>query len=288
MTRTPTSTPARERQEIPPTPSGDTLPGTRRAAPLRPTPVAGPNTGTDLVLLGGVLFILSLVFALWRVGGRVRAGPLRFRWWEVAAILGLLLTAAFVVALGLAARLGDGGGSLAGAPGGADPSGDGDAAQTGSQAASLLGGPWLWWLSLLVFVVFVGLAGAVFWLALRFRPPPGEEDTSPRSSDPPPLPDEAATHRVRAAYRAALAALAGIGLGRAGSETPAEHADRAALALPDLGGPLGLLVAAYAPVRYGGRVTNEDADAAEGAARRVADLAAGARPVQATTEGGTA
>ncbi|WP_146009638.1 DUF4129 domain-containing protein, partial [Deinococcus planocerae] len=186
------------------------------------------------------------------------------------------------------ARQGDGGGPPAGAPGGPASPGDGTAPQTGSEAASLLGGPWLWWLSLLVFAVFTALAGAVFWLALRFRPPTGGDengpDATPATSPPP---GEEAPHRVRAAYRAALTALGGVGLGRAGSETPAEHAGRAALALPDLAGPLGLLVAAYAPVRYGGRVTDEDADAAEEAARRVADLAAGARPTQATTEGGT-
>lgn len=243
--------------------------------------------GPDLVLLGGVLFLLSLAFAMWRMGGRVRAGPLRFQWWEIAALLGLLLTAAFVVALGLAARLGDGGGLLPGAPGGPASSPGGDAAQAQGVPASPTGESWLWWLSLLVFAVFVGLAGVVFWFALRFRPPTeGDEDASPGLPTRP-LPDEAATHRVRAAYRAALTALSRVGLGRAGSETPAEHANRAALALPDLGGPLGLLVAAYAPVRYGGRVTNEDADAAEEAACRIVELAAGARSIQATTEGGT-
>ncbi|WP_219722146.1 hypothetical protein, partial [Deinococcus planocerae] len=90
-TRTPPPTTVQERQEVAPIPPRGALPGRPRTVPPAAARGAPTTTGTDLVLLGGLLFILSLAFALWRMGGRVRAGPLRVRWWEVAALLGLLL-----------------------------------------------------------------------------------------------------------------------------------------------------------------------------------------------------
>ncbi|WP_152544719.1 DUF4129 domain-containing protein [Deinococcus phoenicis] len=249
------------------------------------SPVLGPRTvlpGTDLALLGGLLLVLALLFTVLR--GRVarwRAGT-RPQWWEIAALAGLLVTALLVVAFIFAAPGGGngGGGGLAG-------DAAGDAARTGGTGSQAADQPptrnaeLLRWLSLISFVVLTTLAGLVFWLGLRLGPDTGEgEESDSAHADPAPVPDSAALHRVRLAYRAALASLAGAGLGRGQAETPAEHARRAARELPTLAGPLGTLVTAYAPVRYGGRVSDEDADAAERAAQDITTLTAGISPGQ--------
>ncbi|GMA14539.1 DUF4129 domain-containing protein [Deinococcus metallilatus] len=245
-----------------------------RARPA-PTPQAAPSLGTDLPLLGGLFLMLALLLLFLRGRAeRWRAG-VRPRWWELLAAAGLLVAALLGIAFVFAAPGSGMGGGLGGAagPGGAT----GPLSELAQDPLSRLGARVLWWLSLISFVVLTVLAGAVVWLALKLHPDPageaGEADPAPV---PAPTPPEA-LHRVRLAYRAALTSLAEAGLGRGGSETPAEHAGRAVRELPSLAAPLGTLVAAYAPVRYGGRVTDEDADAAERAARDVAQLTAGVR-----------
>lgn len=254
----------------------------RRVRPVGDLPERLP--GGDLVLLSGLLFFAALAFAMWRARSRIPGEPFRVRWWEVAAVLGVGLAAALLLAFSLAARAGVGGGL--------GPEASGAVRTPSTQVLQEVNDPlhlfWergLWVLSLLAFLVFTGLAAALFWLGLRFRPDP--EEVEPGSTLPAvPSPGETeALHRVRLAYRSALASLGAAGLGRGEAETPAEHAGRVAGVRPALAGPLGTLVAAYAPVRYGGRVTEDDADAAERAAREVTHLTA--QPDRKDTESET-
>ncbi|WP_019585452.1 DUF4129 domain-containing protein [Deinococcus apachensis] len=244
----------------------------RRVRPVGNLPDRLP--GGDLVLLSGLLFFAALAFAMWRARSREPGEPFRFQWWEVAAVMGVGLTAALLLAFSFAARTGAGGDLGPGASAGAAGTLDTQALREVSDPLQLFWERSLWVLSLLAFLVFTGLAAALFWLGLRFRPDPAEaepEETLPSTPYPG---EEEALHRVRLAYRAALTSLAAVGLGRGEAETPAEHAGRVTGVRPALAGPLGTLVAAYAPVRYGGRVTEDDADAAERAAREVTHLTA--------------
>ncbi|WP_162485423.1 DUF4129 domain-containing protein [Deinococcus deserti] len=74
-----------------------------------------------------------------------------------------------------------------------------------------------------------------------------------------------ALHRVRIAYRNAEAALTASGRGRSPAETPAGYAARLGARDPVLADALTTLASAYGPVRYGGRVTDDNADQAEAA-----------------------
>ncbi|MCY1702636.1 DUF4129 domain-containing protein [Deinococcus sp. SL84] len=122
------------------------------------------------------------------------------------------------------------------------------------------------------------LLGSLFLLALlawvwqlltaRSRPTFAYEDT--REAGPAvtsaPVPDLTPLHRVRAAYARTETHLAAAGLHRRASETPAEYLRRAASRWPNLSAPLAALGRAYAPVRYGGGVSDTQADTAEAAA----------------------
>ncbi|GGK15408.1 hypothetical protein GCM10008955_06030 [Deinococcus malanensis] len=80
-----------------------------------------------------------------------------------------------------------------------------------------------------------------------------------------PAAQQEALHRVRIAYRQAEEALSFSGRGRGPAETPAGYAARLGARDPVMAGALTTLASAYEPVRYGGRVTEEDADQAEAA-----------------------
>lgn len=244
---------------------------TVQTASTRQEPPPDALPGTNLVLLGGLLFVLALAFAAWRAA-HIRAQRRRLSWWEVAAVLSVLLGAALLFAYGLLVGQGHEPPPLA-------------QSSTRTSTQELPPSPpfgettqlpvkkkpehegLFWVLSLLTFGLFTALAGALFWLSRAPRPAPL---AGPAPVEEAPLPGETDTlHRVRQAYRDTLTALAGVGLGRTQAETPAEHAARVGAQLPGAGTPLGVLVAAYAPVRYGGRVTEEDAGVAEEAARAV-------------------
>lgn len=134
--------------------------------------------------------------------------------------------------------------------------------------------------ALSVFISFLLMLGllaliALALLVLRAREPGelGEEAASepaPISLAPPGAP---ALHRVRLAYRAAEGTLQSAGYARRLGETPAGYAARLASAFPALAAPLGTLTRAYAPVRYGDDVSEQDAESAEAAARELAALA---------------
>ncbi|WP_027459420.1 DUF4129 domain-containing protein [Deinococcus murrayi] len=261
-------------------PSGEGEGATGRApAPLSPEATAAgvQLPGADLVLLGGMLLLMSVVFLLWRLPKRVVDGPRRFHWWEVAAVAGMLLLGALLLFYGLSAG-GSGGPSTAPAPAG--EGGVGGAEGGTLEEAS----PW-WalafasWFNRLAFLASLLLTAVILIFAWRLRRPVGDDlPVALPTAEAVSAPHAEALHRVRLAYRSAQAALERCGLGRGPAETPAEHAARASLNLPDLAAPLGTLVAAYAPVRYGGRVTDEDADRAEEAARDIAALSAEYRP----------
>ncbi|GAA5511381.1 hypothetical protein Dcar01_00090 [Deinococcus carri] len=257
-------------------PERSTLPGRAQPQSLPTSVRREALPGADLALLGGLLLILALTYLYLRGRAeRWRAGE-RPRWWELLALAGVLMMAGLFVAYVFAAP---GGGTASGLPGGDLGAAGAGGGKPQDPRASLLptrADAILRALSVLAFVILTALAGAVFWLAWRTRGDTPQADAAAPTPDAAPG-EEGALHRVRQAYRAALASLSGAGLGRGGAETPAEHAGRAARELPVLAGPLGTLVAAYAPVRYGGRVTDEDADAAERAAREVAHLTAGVR-----------
>lgn len=120
------------------------------------------------------------------------------------------------------------------------------------------------WLALaftvaLIVAVFARLRRGIATAGLRGPVPPDERAGVAANEK------HQALHRVRVAYRDAEAALAESGRGRGPSETPASYASRIGGRDPVLAGALTILTGAYAPVRYGGRVTDEDADQADSA-----------------------
>ncbi|MCP2013000.1 hypothetical protein L1280_000128 [Deinococcus sp. HSC-46F16] len=255
----------------------------RQRAPSGPLPAGAVQTGVqlpgaDLVLLGGMLLLMSVIFLLWRLPKRVVDGPRRLHWWEVAAVAGMLLLGAMLLFYGMTAGSSGGPGAAPSAPAGEGGMGTGE---TTGESAPGWGLAFASWFNRIAFASAVLLSIAILFLAWKLRRSPEEEgDDGEKGEDgSPSTPHPEALHRVRLAYRSAQAALGTAGLGRGPSETPAEHAARASLNLPDLAAPLGTLVTAYAPVRYGGRVTDEDADRAEAAARDIAALSAEYRPL---------
>lgn len=235
--------------------------------------------GADLVFLGGSLLLLATVFFFWRVSvGRVGPMTTRFHWWEIAAVVGMVLMGVMMLVYGLSpvvtAALSGADGASGGRPGGV---GETVVVEATPPSWSALFAHWANWVLFLITLIFAVTVLIFAWRLRSVREDNTQVGPSANPSDPTPHPE--ALHRVRLAYRSAQAALGAAGLGRGPSETPAEHAARASLNLPDLAAPLGTLVTAYAPVRYGGRVTDEDADRAEAAARDIAALSAEYRPV---------
>ncbi|MDO4263883.1 MAG: DUF4129 domain-containing protein [Deinococcus sp.] len=128
----------------------------------------------------------------------------------------------------------------------------------------------------LALVGVVLLLALAVWRARQSRPRQSAVAPAPLPSLEPlaglePLP----LHRVRAAYARTEAHLAAAGLVRQEAETPAEYLRRVAGEWPGLARPLATLGAVYGPVRYGGGVSEGQADAAEQSA---ALILAGARP----------
>jgi len=277
----PGGTPVTRAQESGPATPAEEAAGASRGAGSQvvrvPPAGQGQLPGADLVLLGSLLLLMSVIFVLWKVGApRFQARRFRFEWWEVAALVGMGLLGALLLAYGLASQ---GAGGLPGTeglpPNGSEAAGQSTTVKEDSDLDLRLIG----WLNGAAFAAALLLAAAVFWLGLRLRRRTGKADPeADPEDDPASTASPEALHRVRLAYRAAQANLTAAGLGRASAETPAEHAARAGLALPDLAAPLGSLVAAYAPVRYGGRVTDDDAEQAEAAAREIGTLSAGYTP----------
>ncbi|MFC4425810.1 DUF4129 domain-containing protein [Deinococcus navajonensis] len=96
-------------------------------------------------------------------------------------------------------------------------------------------------------------------------PEPATEPAPPEGTDGAASQPDAPLHRVRRAYREAEAALTDTGRGRGPDETPGAYARRLGAGEPPLASALTILSAAYEPVRYGGRVSEDDAEQAEAA-----------------------
>lgn len=219
----------------------------------------------ELMLLGGLLLAGAAlgVPALQRSRGQP---PHPAEWLIVA---GLLLTGLLWVVAAVLLYLGESGGSAAllpaaretqGRPGAGGGPASGDAARVIDLSWLL---PTLIWATL---ALMLALAGALLWLRRQGTPDPALPAVPPEGPADTPDTQAAATHRVREAYRAAQTALSAAGWPRPASETPAAYAARLGALHAPLAAPLATLTAAYEPVRYGGRLTDEDAAQAEQAA----------------------
>lgn len=230
-----------------------------------PLPPEGLYFGVGALLLG------ALAAQLLRQPGGMRKGeanPLA----DYALTAGLLLTGLLFVLAGILARSGlsgaDSGNPGSGLPGLMD--GLRRALRSSEDAATFnLTG-------LVVALAWLGLAGVVvlglaLWLLRERRPaeaaglPPAQEAPALGGGHESPLP----VHRVRLAYRSAEGALAGAGYPRGAAETAAAYTARLAGAHPGLALSLPALSRAYAPVRYGGAVSEASAAEAEAAAQEV-------------------
>ncbi|PTA69504.1 DUF4129 domain-containing protein [Deinococcus arcticus] len=233
----------------------------------------------ELTLLGGLLCLA----AAWRVfqGRTRRRGPPHPV--ELAMVLGLLMLGlAWGVAAGLLFLNSDGSG-VPGFPiqetrnelgqGGAE--GEAVAPRLLPLALLLKALPWL------TALLFLGLGLWLLCLRLRADPALAESPHEPGAAHAQGAAPEA-LHRVRQAYREASAGLAAAGLARTPAETPAAYAARLGAAHPALAAPLQALTAAYEPVRYGGQLTEQDAQAAEAAARTLQTLAPTLTPPEDT------
>lgn len=253
----------------PATPSGraETASPARPAPPLRLT-VNAPLLPMELVLGAGVL--LGGV-VLWR--SRPRAGGTPATLVEKLMALGLIVGG--VVGLGaaflLTASSASGGGGAA--PGGATSGATGGPPgsfgwDTPGRALDLTG--LLNVLVILSVLLLVGLAVAAFLARQDDSGVP--DDALPVPDRPVPgdmVPAPVPLHRVRRAWQAAESALAATGRTRGAAESPQAYASRVGRDVPVLAQPLADLVRVYAPVRYGGDVTDAGAGVAE---RALTDL----------------
>ncbi|CAM3253336.1 DUF4129 domain-containing protein [Deinococcus saxicola] len=259
-------------QAVPPdliqTPSTPAAPGL--ALPFQFT-IENVLLPVDAILLGGLLLLLAgggLMFRLRRQEGR------KPRLTEILMVAGLLLTGALWLAAGVLLSGGNGGGSGAAqtvGPGAGNALGQLLSNITGRRQIDISGFlQALLWLSL---ILLFALAAALFWLNFA-QPREKESDAKALDSheDAACVFSTPALHRVRLAYRQAEETLRQHGRGRLAAETPAGYAARLSALDAVLAGPLDTLTRAYGPVRYGGRVSDEDAAGAEAAARELAGV----------------
>ncbi|WP_188964098.1 DUF4129 domain-containing protein [Deinococcus aquiradiocola] len=268
---------------LPPAPAGartQAAPQERAPAPItraarsggaarRPMPEELPLLRA-LVPVSGLLAAVCLVLLTQRA--RVKRGGRRSTWLDAAALLGLLGALLMVGVYGAGTRSG----TLAAPPGaqaGQDPAGRAhtrEQASAGQDGAARLN-PAVLLMNVGIVASAVFLAAATLYLlhdahlnrASRSSAVP---DGMPAGGSAPPLPP---LHRVRLAWRALEDALGEVGLPRLPSETPHEYARRVTVRHPDLSGPLSTLAALYAPVRYGGQLSERDAGTAEEAVSAV-------------------
>ncbi|MXV20939.1 DUF4129 domain-containing protein, partial [Deinococcus xianganensis] len=255
-----------------------------RPAPAVPTAPSRPGTETswlgvqldvgvpllppELALGAGLLCLLAAagVPQLRRRAGR-RPHPS-----EVLMVAGLVLTGLLWVVSAILLNLG--GRPPGPADSGAAPPPDAAARMTEAAtepAAQVIGVAWLAPLAQLLALAALLIVAAVL-LVNRRRVAAAVTGTLARDDLPTTSAPPAPLHRVRAAYREALAALSDAGLGRAAHETPSGYAARLGARHPALADPLGTLTALYEPVRYGGQLTDEQAGQAEQAARAVLQI----------------
>ncbi|NTX99687.1 DUF4129 domain-containing protein [Deinococcus sp. JMULE3] len=267
-TPTQTAQVARESQAAPPAPADPATPNLLNRSgnvPQLQLDVGVPLLPPELALGAGLLCLLAAagVPQLRRRAGRPPHPS------EVLMVAGLVLTGLLWVVSAILLNLG--GRAPGPADSGAAPPPDEAArmaeAATGP-AAQVVSVTWLAPLAQLLALAALLIVAAVLLVnrrrvAATVTGTPEHDDLPTTSAPPAPL------HRVRVAYREALAALSDAGLGRAAHETPAGYAARLGAHHPPLADPLGTLTALYEPVRYGGQLTDEQAGQAEQAARAV-------------------
>ncbi|MDO4244750.1 MAG: DUF4129 domain-containing protein [Deinococcus sp.] len=220
----------------------------------------------DFALLGGLLLVVAAGVLL----GRGQQAGRRLTLPELLAALGLGLTGGLVLLSALMSQR-----QSQGVGGETAPQ---DSAQNvlenifkferapetreldGTGLANFSGWLWVGLLALALVLLYAAL-----WKSRTRREARAEaEALLPGENTPAP-----ALHRVRLAYRRAEAALHDAGHARTLAETPAAYAARLGAEFPALADALQTLTRAYQPVRYGGRVTDEDADSAEAAAEQI-------------------
>lgn len=229
------------------------------------------DLGGSLMMVAAILAIVAMLRerALRRKGRRPGVT-------ELVMVAGMLLTAALWVVVafyvGATTGRGDGGGAL-------EPIRD--AVSRGAGMILGGGGPrqlnatpafvtLLWLLVAVTLLVVLGLVAYLLFVRAE------REAAARRAAEaaPAPMPDSppAPRHRVRLAYAQAEGLLADTGRSREPTESPAAFARRLSALDPDLRPALDVLTRAYLPVRYGGHLTEEDADAAEAAVRDLRQL----------------
>ena len=251
----------------PPSPPSQAA-GTRTSSPA--STAAGLSDDQALLLrpllpLTGILVVICLLLLLQQT--RLKRAERRSTWADVAAILALLGTLFMLGVLGAGSRPG---GLLGGSPPAQAGLSGGRSAAAAEEATRHAPA----WLALLLNIgivsatVFFAFVAVYLYLALRsgrqVQPAqPLAEGADPFSPALPPL------HRVRLAWRSLEAALAQAGLARLISETPEDFSRRLAGTLPAAADDLQTLTRLYLPVRYGGELSEHDAERAEAAAEHV-------------------
>ncbi|GGM15458.1 hypothetical protein GCM10010841_24880 [Deinococcus aerophilus] len=271
QTRPPAAPPPPELTQSPAAPA---VPGVQLPFQLTMNTISLP---LDVMLLGGLLLLLAggaLMFRFRREGGR------RPHLVELLMVASLLLTGALWLAAGVLLSGGDGGGSGTAqqpAAGGGNALGELLGNITARRQIDISGfAQAVLGLSLLMVFALAAVLVWLNWTQPREKQDSGEASLLPGTASAAAV--QPALHRVRHAYRQAEAELRGHGRARGAAETPAGYAARLSAADPALAAPLDRLTRAYAPVRYGGRVTDEDAADAEAAARELAGVLPGLPP----------
>ena len=272
--RPPTTAPAQSPQE-----AATPLTETARRRPAVTSGAGGlPQPPAELLLLAGVLTFGALGALVWRQR-QLRGARVPPTLTELLMAGGLLLTLALLLVFSLGGKRGAGG-DLGAPPSPAPTGGAAGSALPPEQVGTSSGVSALLWALLALQVL---LAAALLWVLWRHRA--GREKLAAAEAETgdvqvPAVPDAVpATHRVRAAYRQAEEALAAAGRGRAPAEAPGAYAARLGAAHPELAAPLDLLTRLYGPVRYGGRVSEAEAEEAEAAAAEIAARAARLPPL---------
>lgn len=238
--------------------------------------VGAPLLPPELALGAGLLCLL-LAVGVPQLRRRVGRPPHPS---ELIMVAGLVLTGLLWVVSAILLNLGGRAPGTAGS--GAAPPPDAAArmaeAATGP-ASQVISVNWLAPLAQLLALAALLIVGAMLLVNRRrvaapVTGTPARDDLPTTSAPPAPL------HRVRVAYREALAALSDAGLGRAAYETPAGYAARLGAHHPLLTEALGTLTALYEPVRYGGQLTDEQAGQAEQAARTIQGVAPTLTPTE--------
>ncbi|WP_261664209.1 DUF4129 domain-containing protein [Deinococcus sp. Marseille-Q6407] len=264
------------------------LPGLPSAPTFLPgTPGAGASQGLERTAQGylnllAVLLLLTIIlaalFGLWRQLRRPGGPPDWRRVWPLLALLALPLS---LLAVMLAAQfqalditVADGQHAPAPAGGDAGPLEAAVQIVVDLLVNTPLGNPNIYNLLFLLLgtlLLFAVLAGVWRLLTARSREIYAYAETheaAPVTASAP-VAASAPLHRVRLAYAQVERHLTAAGRPRRSSETPAEYLRRVAAEWPSLAAPLATLGAAYSPVRYGGGISEGQAEQAERSAAEV-------------------